>query len=309
MGVTFCAVAAEHPSRCTREGRPRARAFIDECAAQRDGGRPRDDGQEGHAHGLSVTTTHGAQVEVWVGNYVLMATATAGDGLGARRARLRVREEVRAADPAGGWPSRASRSPPTPGSPGTRQGRGRCVNSAGTTVSIKAAVDAIAADLAAQGLGEKKVTFRCETGASPGSATGARRFDHPLWRLRPVPVPDRDLPSCCRKTACRRQRNPLAKPRTSSPSTAGVRQAGAARDRHDGHVRRLVLVLHALRVPDATAMVDRATTTGCRWTSTSAASARDPAPALRAFWTKVMRDMGLVQFDEPFTRLLTQAWC
>src|SRR5438105_13866088 len=24
------------------------------------------------------------------------------------------------------------------------------------------------------------------------------------------------------------------------------------------------------------------------------------------FWTKVMRDMGLVKFDEPFTRLLTQ---
>src|SRR5690625_5443670 len=24
------------------------------------------------------------------------------------------------------------------------------------------------------------------------------------------------------------------------------------------------------------------------------------------FWTKVMRDMGLVSFDEPFTRLLTQ---
>ena len=24
------------------------------------------------------------------------------------------------------------------------------------------------------------------------------------------------------------------------------------------------------------------------------------------FWTKVMRDLGLVKFDEPFTRLLTQ---
>jgi leucyl-tRNA synthetase len=28
------------------------------------------------------------------------------------------------------------------------------------------------------------------------------------------------------------------------------------------------------------------------------------------FWTKVMRDMGLVQiYDEPFTKLLTRAWC
>ena len=27
------------------------------------------------------------------------------------------------------------------------------------------------------------------------------------------------------------------------------------------------------------------------------------------FWTKVMRDLGLVKVDEPFTRLLTRAWC
>ena len=27
------------------------------------------------------------------------------------------------------------------------------------------------------------------------------------------------------------------------------------------------------------------------------------------FWTKVMRDLGLVKVDEPFKKLLTQAWC
>ena len=34
--------------------------------------------------------------------------------------------------------------------------------------------------------------------------------------------------------------------------------------------------------------------------------ARDPAPAVRRFFTKVLHDMGMVDFGEPFTRLLNQ---
>ena len=61
--------------------------------------------------GLFVThPLTGEQIAVWVGNYVLMGY---GDGAvmgvpGARRARLRVREEVRPADQAGRRTSTAS---------------------------------------------------------------------------------------------------------------------------------------------------------------------------------------------------------
>ncbi len=54
-----------------------------------------------------------------------------------------------------------------------------------------------------------------------------------------------------------------------------VRRRGDAGDRHDGHVRRLVLVLPALHDParlDRAVRAARSSTTGCRSTSTSAGS-------------------------------------
>ncbi len=54
MGVTFMAIAAEHPL-ATRlaQGRPDIAAFIDECKTrQLRRGRPRDDGEEGRRHRL-----------------------------------------------------------------------------------------------------------------------------------------------------------------------------------------------------------------------------------------------------------------
>ena len=50
-----------------------------------------------------------------------------------------------------------------------------------------------------------------------------------------------------------------------------------------------------------------APTTGCRWISTSAASSTPSCTCCtRASGRKVMRDLGLVKFGEPFTNLLTQ---
>jgi leucyl-tRNA synthetase len=50
-----------------------------------------------------------------------------------------------------------------------------------------------------------------------------------------------------------------------------------------------------------------APTTGCRWTSTSAASSTPSCTcSMRASSTRLMRDEGLVNSDEPFTNLLTQ---
>jgi leucyl-tRNA synthetase len=79
MGVTFCAVAAEHPL-ATRPRRASRAAAVHRGmqARRRRRSRHGDDGEEGHATGLSVThPLTGEQVEVWVGNYVLMSY---GDG-------------------------------------------------------------------------------------------------------------------------------------------------------------------------------------------------------------------------------------
>ena len=102
MGVTFCAVAAEHPLALhAAKSNPALAAFVDEC---RRGGVSEVDvatmEKKGMPTGLFVThPLTGEKVEVWVGNYVLMSLRRRrGDGRArARRARLRVRQEVRAA--------------------------------------------------------------------------------------------------------------------------------------------------------------------------------------------------------------------
>ena len=101
------------------------------------------------------------------------------------------------------------------------------------------------------------------------------------------PLPDRRRGAGARRPAAgaaargRRLRAAGAEPARRQPRTSsnvdvpGLRRPGAPRDRHHGHVRRLVLVLPALH---RAAPVERAvrargrSTTGCRWTSTSAAS-------------------------------------
>jgi leucyl-tRNA synthetase len=80
MGVTFCAVAPEHPLALhAGESNPKLAAFIEECKA---GGTTEAElavkEKLGMATGLYVThPLTGAQLEVWVGNYVLMSY---GDG-------------------------------------------------------------------------------------------------------------------------------------------------------------------------------------------------------------------------------------
>jgi leucyl-tRNA synthetase len=80
MGVTFCAVAPEHPlATVAAKDKPEVARFIEECKA---GGTTEAElatqDKKGVPTGLFVThPITGAQVEVWVGNYVLMSY---GDG-------------------------------------------------------------------------------------------------------------------------------------------------------------------------------------------------------------------------------------
>ena len=166
MGVTFCAVAAEHPlATHASKNNPQLAAFIEEC---KHGSVMEADMATMEKKGMptGIFVAHpltGAQVEVWVGNYVLMSY---GDGavMGvpshderdfafAKKYGLEIRQVISVSGQTfslDGWQEWY----------GDKQ-RGVCVNSGKYDgLNYEAAVDAIAADLAAKGLGEKKVQFR-----------------------------------------------------------------------------------------------------------------------------------------------------
>ena len=119
----------------------------------------------------------------------------------------------------------------------------------------------------------------CATGCSRGSATGAARSRSCTVRLAArSPVPDDQLPVVLPDIDGLPAEGPLAARggrglgRDDMPT---VRRARQARDGHDGHLRRLVVVLHPLHRPAQRHGAVRprgSPTTGCRSTSTSAAS-------------------------------------
>ena len=185
MGVTFVAVAAEHPL-ATRaaQGNAKLAEFIEEC--KRGGVAEADIAtmeKKGMDTGLKVAhPLTGEQVPVWVGNYVLMSY---GDGAVmavpahderdfgfAKEYGLPIKQVIEAGEI-------------VEAKTGIRSGKdhekilsdfkftterwqvwyeeknGNCVNSGKYDgLNYAQAVDAIAADLAAKGLGEKKVQFR-----------------------------------------------------------------------------------------------------------------------------------------------------
>ena len=92
-----------------------------------------------------------------------------------------------------------------------------------------------------------------------------------------------------------------------------MRQAGAPRDRYDGYLRRIFVVLPALLLPDNDkAMVDERVNYWCKGGIDQYIGGIEHAILhllYSRFWTKLMRDVGLFgdsQFGEPFANLLTQ---
>ena len=174
-----------------------------------------------------------------------------GDGrAGARRARFRLRAEVRPADPAGHRRQRIS--PPTSGTSRTPTTAGASTPASTTAWISRQSVDAIAADLKAKNLGEKQVQWRL------------RDWGISRQRYWGCPIPIVHCAVLRRRAGARRPaaggaaRAPGARRhRQSAREDARVlrddlpvlRQAGEARDRHHGHLRRFVLVLRALRLP------------------------------------------------------------
>ena len=316
MGVTFCAVAAEHPLALhAAKGNPELAAFIEKC---RHGSVMEADmatmEKEGLPTGLFVThPLTGKQVEVWVGNYVLMSY---GDGavMGvpahderdfafARKYALPIEQVVAVGDK----PYSTEAWEEWYGSKD-----GVCVNSGKYDgLNYQQAVDAIAADLAAQGIGEKKVQWRLRD----WGVSRQRYWGCPIPIIHcdscgSVPVPDDQLPVVLPEDCVPDgSGNPLHK-REDFLNVACPCCGKPARretDTMDTFVDSSWYYARYATTFGKDKMVDDET--GYWMTVDQYIGGIEHAILhllYSRFWTKVMRDLGLVTYREPFAHLLTQ---
>ncbi len=201
MGVTFVAVAAEHPLALqAAQGNPALAAFIEEC---KQGGVAEADiatmEKKGMDTGLKVThPLTGEDVPVWVGNYVLMGYGEGAvmavpahderDFGFAKKYGLPIKQSIQVANEDFSTDAWAEWY-------GEKE-KGVCIDSEKYDgLGYDAAVDAIAADLAALGLGEKKTQFRLRD----WGISRQRYWGCPIPIIHcpscgDVPVPDDQLP-------------------------------------------------------------------------------------------------------------------
>ncbi|MCP5286660.1 MAG: leucine--tRNA ligase [Burkholderiaceae bacterium] len=327
MGVTFCAVAPEHPlATHAAASNPALAAFIAQCQA---GGTTEAElatkDKEGLPTGLSVThPITGQPVDVWVGNYVLM-----GYGDGAVMGVPAHDERDFAFAKKYGLP--IQQVVDVPGKPFSTDGwaehyadkqQGRCVNSGVLDgLGHKAAVDKVAELLAAQGLGEKKTTWRLRD----WGVSRQRYWGTPIPIIHcdehgAVPVPEADLPVVLPEDCIPDgSGNPLNKREDFLRCACPVCGKPARRetDTMDTFVDSSWYYMRYCDPTDAERMVAGGT---AYWMPLQASAAGGAGMdqyiggiehailhlLYARFWTKVMRDMGLVQVSEPFTKLLTQ---
>jgi leucyl-tRNA synthetase len=171
-------------------------------------------------------------------------------------------------------------------------------------------VDAIAADLAAMGLGEKQTTYRLRD----WGISRQRYWGTPIPIIHcdacgEVPVPDEDLPVILPRTAfptAAATRSPSVPISCAPTAPAAAGRRGARRTRWTRSSTRRGTSC-ATRVPDAPTMIDARDAHWMPMDQYIGGISHAILHLLYArFWTKVMRDFGMVSYGEPFTRLLTQ---
>jgi leucyl-tRNA synthetase len=269
--------------------------------------------------GLLVThPLTGDRIEVWVGNYVLMGY---GDGavMGvpahderdfafAKKYGLAIRQvtavdgETFSIDAWQPWYEDKERC--------------YCVHSGKYDgLPYAKAVDAIAADLGALGLGEKQTTFRLrDWGISRQRYWGTPIPIVHCAACGDVPVPCEDLPVVLPEDCVPDgSGNPLAKradfvncacPKCGQPAKRETDTMDTFVDSSWYYMR---YACPEASVDGKPAMIDARNDFWNPMDQYIGGITHAILHLLYArFWTKVMRDMGLVKMDEPFTRLLTQ---
>jgi leucyl-tRNA synthetase len=317
MGVTFCAVAPEHPLAAhAAASMPAVAAFIAECQT---GGTTEAElatqDKKGIATGLFVDhpITH-EQVPVWVGNYVLMSY---GDGavMGvpghderdfafAKKYGIDIVQVIHvdgqhySYDHWQDWYA-------------DKQGVVVINSDNFSGLDHRAAVDAVAAALAHHGLGAKKTTWRLRD----WGVSRQRFWGTPIPIIHcdvhgAVPVPEQDLPVVLPEDLIPDGAgNPLANHaafiNVACP-TCG-KPARRETDTLDTFVDSSWYFMRYCDAGNDSAMVGA----GCDYWMPMDQYIGGIEHAIlhllyARFWTKVMRDLKLVKIDEPFTKLLTQ---
>ena len=318
MGVTFCAVAPEHPlAQHAAATNPALAAFIEEC---KQGGTTEAElaarEKAGMKTGLFVThPLNGHPIEVWVGNYVLMSY---GDGavmgvpahderdfIFAKKYGIDIIEVVLIDgltydyDHWQDWYGDKT--------------RGVTINSDSYSgLKFKPAVDAIAHALEVRGLGEKKTTWRLRD----WGVSRQRYWGTPIPIIHctehgAVPVPEKDLPVVLPQDCVPDgSGNPLNK---HDGFHAGVvcpvcgKPSRRETDTMDTFVDSSWYFMRYCDPKNTEKMVAEGANYWMPMDQYIGGIEHAILHLLYArFWTKVMRDLDLVKVDEPFTKLLTQ---
>jgi leucyl-tRNA synthetase len=315
LGATYCAVAAEHPlAALAAAGNPALVPFIEECkrgsameaelATQEKKGVPT---------GLSVLhPLTGEKLPVWIANYVLMGYGEGAvmavpahderDFEFATKYALPIKPVVHTS---------AGERTPAPWNEAYAE-HGTLINSGRYDgLDFAAAVDAIGSDLERKGLGRKRVQYRLRD----WGISRQRYWGCPIPLVHcdscgDVPVPDAQLPVVLPEDCVPDgSGNPLNK-RADFVNTACPKCGKPARRETDTMDTFVDSSWYYIRYacPDNTqAMVDERVN---YWLPVDQYIGGIEHAILHLlysrFWTKVMRDLGLVSFDEPFARLLTQ---
>jgi len=318
MGVTFCAVAPEHPlAQHAAAGNPQLAAFIEKC---KQGGTTEAElaakEKEGMPTGFTVThPLTGEAIEVWVGNYVLMSY---GDGavMGvpahderdfafALKYGIAIQQVIEAQGETfdnqhwQDWYADKERAV-------------TCQSGPFSGLPHKKAVVAVAQALQDKGLGELKTTWRLRD----WGISRQRYWGTPIPIIHcpdcgPQPVPEHDLPVVLPQDLVPDgSGNPLEKSEAFHAGVVCPRCGTPARRETDTMDTFVDSSWYYMRYCDANnhnAMVGQGSDYWMPMDQYIGGIEHAILHLLYArFWTKVMRDLGLVKVDEPFSRLLTQ---
>jgi leucyl-tRNA synthetase len=314
MGATYVAVAAEHPlAAFAAQNNPQLASFIEEC---KKGGVTEAEIATQEKRGMATgwTVEHpltGEHLPLWVANYVLMGYGEGAvmavpahderDFAFAHKYALPIKPVIR---------TTAGDTTPAPWQEAYAE-HGVCINSGKYDgLDFDQAIDAIAADLSAKSLGEKKVTWRLrDWGISRQRYWGTPIPIIHCTNCGEVPVPDEQLPVALPEDLIPDgSGNPLGKSNAFLQCTCPKCGKDARRetDTMDTFVDSSWYFLRYCS-PGANAMIDERSN---YWMPADQYIGGIEHAILHLlysrFWTKVMRDLGLTKVSEPFANLLTQ---